>query len=1056
MPSQAVLDLLVNLKDNATKGLDSLGGSLGSLGTIAGGVALAGVAALGAAVVGISAAALDTASQVNQAANDMQASLGLTADEAERMGDLALKVWGENWGSSIEDVSASIITVRQQMKGLAEEELQSATTAALALRDSFGVEVAESTNAANTLMKNFGLTSQQAFDFITKGQQEGLNASGDLLETIGEYSTQFSNGGASAEQFFSLLETGMQGGMLGTDKAADAFKEFRVRIQDGSKLTSESLTALGINADSVLKGLADGTIQPIDAWNMVNQALRNTKDESVLMQAGVGLLGTQFEDLGTAAVLAMDTMSDSFADVAGATDSLNAKYDNLGAVWEGIKRQALVALEPMGAKLLELANDVMPAVQSGFDWLKTELPIIIDRVAAAFSSIIEGVRLLATGDFRGGIFGLQEDDPAIGALLSFRETILAIVETVQTQLPAILGTVSGVVQGIAELFNGEGTESANGLGLTFRLLGETVTVAMELIRTIISQVLPAITAFWNEHGAQIMQIAKAAFDYVVSVINVALTLIKGIITVALAAINDDWAGAWEALQQMSAQVVLRIGDAIKAFLNLIASFFNTSLAEIGQTWRDNWDSLVSIVTSINWVQLGSDVIAGIVQGVRGASGQLMSTLRDLAGSALAAAKNALGISSPSQDFADNVGVPIVEGIMQGMTTTLPELGSLIKNTATAMLTTMHTTVTGGADTLADAFQGIVAQAGAATGDITDVFQSSDIAGALYQLGQDALAGFSDGIVHATKGVLSVINSTANTVEDAFKDAFGAHSPATRMVPIGESVMQGILLGVQGMWPAMESEIGAFSADLIDKAASIGAAVQRAISGAFGATASIDRQLAANLDKLADVKRQADRDFLAQNLDTAKKAAEAYADPKTGAAYFKMISDQLFEVQKLSDQYAAETSADERKRLAEKLILIRLAQEAERSAFEATQQNATSPLQSIAANIQSIIQGMSGVPLGDAQYQVYTQLLALYDQLMNASRRALGGPVSANQPYWVGERGPELFMPQQSGAIVPNGAAGAVINLTFNLPPGTPQQLADLVIAKIDQRMKGRR
>lgn len=38
-------------------------------------------------------------------------------------------------------------------------------------------------------------------------------------------------------------------------------------------------------------------------------------------------------------------------------------------------------------------------------------------------------------------------------------------------------------------------------------------------------------------------------------------------------------------------------------------------------------------------------------------------------------------------------------------------------------------------------------------------------------------------------------------------------------------------------------------------------------------------------------------------------------------------------------------------------------------------------------------------------------------------RADGGPVSAGRTYLVGERGPELFTPRQSGAIVPNGGGG---------------------------------
>jgi len=42
-------------------------------------------------------------------------------------------------------------------------------------------------------------------------------------------------------------------------------------------------------------------------------------------------------------------------------------------------------------------------------------------------------------------------------------------------------------------------------------------------------------------------------------------------------------------------------------------------------------------------------------------------------------------------------------------------------------------------------------------------------------------------------------------------------------------------------------------------------------------------------------------------------------------------------------------------------------------------------------------------------------------------RALGGPVSGGQPYLVGERGPELFVPQVSGGIVPNNQVGSMMN-----------------------------
>ncbi len=55
-------------------------------------------------------------------------------------------------------------------------------------------------------------------------------------------------------------------------------------------------------------------------------------------------------------------------------------------------------------------------------------------------------------------------------------------------------------------------------------------------------------------------------------------------------------------------------------------------------------------------------------------------------------------------------------------------------------------------------------------------------------------------------------------------------------------------------------------------------------------------------------------------------------------------------------------------------------------------------------------------------------------------RAAGGPVTGGQPYIVGERGPELFMPHGSGSIVNNsrlgGMGGGTVNVTVNMPAGS--------------------
>lgn len=68
-------------------------------------------------------------------------------------------------------------------------------------------------------------------------------------------------------------------------------------------------------------------------------------------------------------------------------------------------------------------------------------------------------------------------------------------------------------------------------------------------------------------------------------------------------------------------------------------------------------------------------------------------------------------------------------------------------------------------------------------------------------------------------------------------------------------------------------------------------------------------------------------------------------------------------------------------------------------------------------------------------------------------RAIGGSVQAGQPYMVGERGQEMFVPNQSGAIIPNnkmGGSGVTINQTINISTGVAQTVRAEVAGMMPQ------
>lgn len=80
-------------------------------------------------------------------------------------------------------------------------------------------------------------------------------------------------------------------------------------------------------------------------------------------------------------------------------------------------------------------------------------------------------------------------------------------------------------------------------------------------------------------------------------------------------------------------------------------------------------------------------------------------------------------------------------------------------------------------------------------------------------------------------------------------------------------------------------------------------------------------------------------------------------------------------------------------------------------------------------------------------------------------RASGGPVTASMPYMVGEAGPELFVPRQSGSIIPNGALAGVgagiggpnivINIagTFMDDRTAARRLSDEIMAQLRQQTR---
>jgi len=85
-------------------------------------------------------------------------------------------------------------------------------------------------------------------------------------------------------------------------------------------------------------------------------------------------------------------------------------------------------------------------------------------------------------------------------------------------------------------------------------------------------------------------------------------------------------------------------------------------------------------------------------------------------------------------------------------------------------------------------------------------------------------------------------------------------------------------------------------------------------------------------------------------------------------------------------------------------------------------------------------------MGGNTGEVDSKINELKGKLTSLEGRALGGPISAGEPYLVGEAGPEVIVPSQNGTVIPNGF-GININVENRIGILAGSELAMDTLAK---------
>ncbi len=598
--------------DGTTKKGESFASKLGGVFSKVGKGALVLGGTLATAATAIGGLAINSQKNMDQAMNSFIAQTGIAKNESAEWKKALEDIYKGNYGESFEDIANSMALASQELYEFDPSQIKAVTENALALRDTFGVEVNESIRASKALITQFGISADEAYNLMAQGAQNGLDFSGELVDNINEYSVQFGKLGLSAEDMFNIFQSGSDAGAWNLDKIGDAVKEFSIRAIDGSNTTIEGFTKLGLNSDEMAKKFAAGGDTAKKAFYETIDAIKAMDDPVQQSIVGVDLFGTMWEDLGPEVVTQLGSIRDMYD---GTADSMNkikeVKYDDIGSMFEGLKRNVEMLLLPLGNALMPLIVSIMNLVLNNMPLIEGLINQLTPVITQLFTALIPPIQTFIETALPMIATLTEQILPIFISLLTtllppIMEIVQALlpvfVELIQMLLPPILQIVEmilplllSLIQPLLPLLQPILSLLQPFIDLLMlilqpltQLLNVILPPLMSLLNIIIQTIIPMLSAQFTYVANIIGSVFGNALSYITSQVQVVKNIFMSIIDFIKNVFTGNWRGAWENVKNIFSNIISGIANVFKFPINLIIDGMNAFIKGLNKLKIPDW------------------------------------------------------------------------------------------------------------------------------------------------------------------------------------------------------------------------------------------------------------------------------------------------------------------------------------------------------------------------------------------------------------------------------------------------------------------------------------
>ena len=604
---------------------------------------------------------------------DYLTAFGLEADQAGRMAD-ALSYAQANSNTTTEMLGEAFknCAVNAHNAGMSLEE----TTAILSKFADAGLKGSEGGTALNAIIRDMTQKMKNGAIQIgnTKVQVQDANGNFREMTDIIADVDKATEGMGDAQKTAALMTTftadSIKGMGILCNTGADSIEEFTKKLENSNGTAEKMSNMMNQNLSGALKTLSS-------AWEALQLSLGDSTGPLSLL---VGLLTKLLlaiknlpapvkQVIVTLALLAA-TIGPTLLIIGKMIEAWVKMKETIGILRSGfgLLRGVLSGLPSVFGIIQGVVSTVGGALSSLWAVLMAN-PIVL--VIAAIAALVAGF-IWAWNNIDG-----------------FKEFWINLWENIKT-------VASNALQGLQNFFTQTVPQMISNIGTWFSNLPSTiwywlcfaVSYAVLWVAQMGQKAYEAGSKFVQNVITFIQQLPGRIWTWLTTTISRVGSWVVQMASRAQQAGSRFLNGVSTFIQQLPGRVWSFLVSTISRVISFAANFAQKG-REAAQRFKDN---IINGISSLpgRMVSIGSNIIHGIITGITNAAGNLFSTMQNIASRALNAAKDALGIHSPSTVFRDMVGKMIPAGVTVGIEANAGKTIQAIKDYAKDLVTTIDT------------------------------------------------------------------------------------------------------------------------------------------------------------------------------------------------------------------------------------------------------------------------------------------------------------------------------------------------------------------------------